>query len=129
MEGRVHGVFRHHDGLRPHGLMKSEASRLAARFAWLFVGPTILVIVFFTIVDTGSGWLTLSESVYFLCAALVVVCRWLEQRSGEALTATLRSANWHDFRRYTEVFAVTTVGAWLVANLLGNHLLHMALRR
>lgn len=98
---------------------------LAGRVMWFFFGPLVLVLAAVGILTSGSGWTTALDAVYLTVVALMVWGRWVEQRSGQAMTATGEPATWKDFRRYVEVLVPLAAAVWIAANLLGNHVLNM----
>jgi len=94
------------------------------RIAWLFVGPVALCLLLFGIANTGSGWATVLDLVYFVVFGLTIFCRWSEQRSGKAMTAYGdEPSTWGHFRRYVKVIVPVGMAAWIVANAIGNHFL------
>ncbi len=97
---------------------------LLARLMWMLGGPLLLLVLLYWTVSTGRGWLTLWDGMYWVVTAAMIACRWLEIRSGVALTATGEPATWVHFRRYAEVLLAVAAVAWVAANLVGNHLLH-----
>lgn len=97
---------------------------ILARITWLFVGPVALCLLLVGIVNAGSGWATVLDAVFFVLLGLIVLCRWTEQRSGKALTAYGdEPSTWAHFRRFVTAFVPLALGAWVVANVIGNHIL------
>ncbi len=94
---------------------------LLTTVTWCLAGPMVLFVTLFGIVNSGSGWLTVLDAVYLVTVALILGCRWLEQRSGRGMTLYGQPSTWKDFRRYAVGLVILTFGAWVVANLLGNH--------
>lgn len=101
----------------------TKVTPLAARMVWFFFGPMVLMFTLWGIVSEGTGWLTVLDAVYLAIVVAMVGARWIEQRSGQAMTATGQRATWADFRRYATVLVPVAVGAWIAANAVGNHLL------
>lgn len=97
-------------------------SVLVARVTWFFVGPLALLLLLIGIVNVGSGWATALDVLFFCFVGLMVWCRWVEQRSGQATTVYGEPATPEHFRRYVRTLLPSAAGAWLVANLLGNHI-------
>lgn len=95
---------------------------LLARVTWFFIGPLALFLLVLGIASAGSGWATALDVLFFGFVAVMVWCRWVEQRSGRATTAYGEPATSEDFRRYVLTLLPLAAGAWLVANLLGNHI-------
>lgn len=96
---------------------------LLGRLMWMMIGPGLLVFAIYTIVTSGSGWLTAWDLVFAIVAALMVGGRWIEQRSGVAMTATGNRSTPEDFAKYVRILVPAAVGAWIAANVVGNHLL------
>ena len=106
-----------------HETAVSSTSVMAARLVWMMLGPLVLALIFMGIVKAGSGWATLLDLLWFAVVGLMIFCRWWEQRSGQATLATGEPATWEDFRHYVRFLAPIALGAWLAANLIGNHFL------
>jgi hypothetical protein len=75
------------------------------------------------IIQRGNGWLTGLDGLFGLVVGLMVVGRWVEQRSGAATTLTGKPATLHQCKRYTAVLLGVAATSWIVANVIGNHLL------
>lgn len=93
------------------------------RVTWFLAGPMALFLVLCGIASSGGGWLAVLDVVYFAIVGLIVWCRWLEQRAGRGATIYGEPTTWKDFRRYLAIILPLFFGAWVIANLLGNHLL------
>jgi hypothetical protein len=93
-----------------------------AHVAWIFMGPFVLFLILINIVRLGTGWLTALDAAYFVVVAAMILCRWFDQRSGQAITTTGVSATWADFRRYALLLPSLAIGAWILANAIGNHM-------
>lgn len=100
-------------------------STLFAHFVWFFAGPAALLFTLFKIVNAGTGWVTALDAVFFAIVGFIVLCRWYDQRSGQGTTIYGEPSNWSDFRRYAVVMPTVAFLAWVVANVMGNHLLSM----
>ena len=100
----------------------SSCAVLGARIIWFFVGPFILLLILMNIVRTGTGWLTALDAAFFTVVAAMILGRWYEQRSGQGTTITGEPATGQDFRRYALLLPLVAIGAWILANALGNHL-------
>ena len=97
---------------------------LFAHVAWFFLGPLVLLMILFGIVNIGSGWATLLDAAFFLLVGIIICCRWIDQRSGQGTTGSGEPSNWDDFRRYALLAPVVAGVAWIAANVFGNHLLN-----
>lgn len=102
----------------------SNLGVLFARFFGFLLGPMFLVLTTMSIVNSGSGWLTRLDAIFAGLVALMFLCRWVEQRSGSATTSKGEPATSADFRRYIRVLLFAASLVWVVANVLGNHVLH-----
>jgi hypothetical protein len=100
-------------------------SVLFAHFVWFFVGPAAILFTLFKIVNAGTGWVTALDAVFFAIVGFIVLCRWYDQRSGRGTTIYGGPSSWSDFRRYAVVMPAVAFLAWVVANVMGNHLLSM----
>jgi hypothetical protein len=87
------------------------------------IGPAILMGTTYGIVTRGSGWVSGLNVTYLITVALMVLGRWKEQRSGCATLATGEPATWDHFRRYIGVLLPLAAVVWVVANIVGNHIL------
>jgi hypothetical protein len=92
---------------------------------WLFIGPFALLLFLMNIARTGSGWLTGLDLGLLIVVILMLCARWIDQRSGQATTVYGEPSTWADFRRYALTLPVLAGVAWIVANVIGNHILTM----
>jgi hypothetical protein len=92
----------------------------AGRLCWMIVGPFALGVCAVGIAGRRDGWLSLLDVMYFVALAVTLVGRWTEFRSGAPLTATGEPATADDLRRYAVGLGLIGLGAWVVANLIGN---------
>jgi len=96
---------------------------LGTHLFWFAIGPLIMLFILWEISTVGSGWTTVLDAVFFSVVVLMVCCRWLDQRSGQGTTGAGERSTWRDFRRYALTLPMLAVPAWIVANLVGNHIL------
>lgn len=106
-----------------HKSVHNTLAALLTRVTWVLAGPMALFVTLCIIGDPGSGWLAVPDAVYFAIVGLIVWCRWVEQRSGRGATIYGEPTTWDDFNRYLKALLPLALGAWVVANLLGNHIL------
>ena len=96
---------------------------LGARLTWVFLGPVALLAITYGIVTGGTGWLTAFDAAFAVVAALMLLGRWTEQRSGSAMTLTGQPATDEQLKHYVTVLIPVAVAVWVVANVVGNHVL------
>jgi hypothetical protein len=95
-----------------------------SRVYWMMIGPLGLVLLAFTIIRAGTGWLTWIDLGYLAMLGGMLLARWWEFREGRAKTTDGQPAAPADLRRYVQQAASLGLVMWVVANLLGNHLLN-----
>ncbi len=100
----------------------SSGLALLGRLMWMVLGPILAISTIGAIV-TRADWFTPWDAAFGIVVALMVGGRWVEQRSGEAMTATGEPTTVEHFRRYVRILLPLAVGVWTVANVLGNHVL------
>lgn len=100
----------------------SSGVALLGRLMWMILGPILALFITYGVVTHG-GWFTPRDAAFAIIVAMMVGGRWVEQRSGSALTATGKPATVEHFRRYVRVLLPLAAGVWVVANVLGNHVL------
>jgi len=98
---------------------------MLAHITWFFVGPLVLLLTLFSIVNAGTGWATALDVVFFVLVGLTVWCRWFDQRSGQATNCYGEPATWANCRRYMLWMPVVAGIAWIIANVIGNHFMTM----
>ena len=96
---------------------------LLARLAWCALGPLLLVITTAVIVTSGSGWITPWDLLFVVVVAAMIGGRWVEQRSGSAMTITGEPSTPQNWRHYWHALIPTSGGIWVAANAVGNHML------
>lgn len=96
---------------------------LGARLTWVFLGPAALFFLAAGIVNAGTGWFTALDGLFALVVGAMLLGRWVERRSGSATTVAGEASTPDQFRRYMTGLPIAAAGVWIVANVLGNHLL------
>jgi divalent metal cation (Fe/Co/Zn/Cd) transporter len=87
------------------------------------LGPVVLLCTTWGILSQHTGWFTRLDAVFAVAVGLMVLGRWVEQRSGTATTLTGKPATLEQCKRYTAILLSSAAVVWVVANLIGNHLL------
>lgn len=72
---------------------------LGARLTWILVGPLALLGIIYGIVSGGTGWLTGLDAGFAVVVGLMLLGRWVEQRSGTATTLTGEPATPEQLKR------------------------------
>lgn len=102
----------------------SPAPTLAAilsRIFWMILGPFLLLNFGYVIATQGGGWLTLTDGFFLACVLGLIAARYVEFQSGAGRTSTGEPLTAEKLRRYLlGVVAVCGV-AWLIVNVIGNH--------
>jgi hypothetical protein len=98
-------------------------SVLGARLTWIMFGPVAAVMLLVEIVSHGTGWFTRLDAAFGGVVGLMILGRWVEQRSGCATTSTGEPATLEQCKRYTVLVLLGGAAAWVAANVLGNYLL------
>lgn len=96
---------------------------LGARVTWVIVGPMALLGITYGIVSRGTGWLTGFDAAFGMVAGLMLLGRWVEHRSGSAITLKGEPATFDQLKRYVVLLIAVVAAAWIIANLVGNHVL------
>lgn len=94
-----------------------------ARVFWTLFGPMILFGILLLNFSQPGGWLTRWDVLVPVIVAALIGCRWLEQLTPGARTAYGDSSTPAHFRRYVLVLVTATVAAWVLVNILANHVL------
>ena len=96
---------------------------LALHFAWLLLGPMVLLILLLGIAQAGGGWFTGRDAAFVGFLVATILARWGDQWSGQGTTVSGETSTWREFHRYLLIFPPLAICGWFVANALGNHLL------
>ena len=96
---------------------------LAARLIWTALGPLALVATLWGVASARKGWLTPLDAVFAVIVGVMILARWIEQRSGTATTMTGQPATGAQCKRYTVGLLMVAVVAWVAATVLGSYLL------
>ncbi len=96
---------------------------LGSHLFWVVLGPLVLLLLLWGTTASESGWVAALDIAFFVVVASMIFGRWLDQRSGQGTTSAGEQSTWRDFRRYAWSLPIVAASAWIVANLLGNHVL------
>lgn len=96
---------------------------LLGRVFWMMIGPLSLILFAFSIVRTGSGWLTALDVGYLVVLGGMLLARWHEFHRGSAKTVDGQRATPADWRHYVQTVVPLGLVTWIAANVIGNHLL------
>jgi len=110
-----------HPGTEVHTREISSGTVLLGRLMWMILGPILMCFITFAIV-TREGWFTAWDAAFGVVVALMIGGRWVEQRSGSAMTATGEPATEKHFARYVRVLLPLAAGVWVAANVIVNHI-------
>lgn len=91
------------------------------RVFWMMVGPTLLAVLVFAIINVGTSWFTPVDIAFLIVLGLMVAVRWAELQAENPRNAAGDPASPGDFRRYAFTILPIGIAAWIVANLIGNH--------
>jgi len=92
---------------------------LAIHLIWFFLGPIALLVLLFSIMNAGTGWLTARDIGFYGVLALIVFARWADQKSGQSVTSEGKPSTWDDFRHFALTLPAYAVVAWIVAKMIG----------
>lgn len=106
------------DGKKPGEITSLRV--LGARLTWLAFGPLALLATIWGIAARGRHWLTGLDAFFAVMVGLMILARWVEQRSGNATTLTGEPATLRQCKRYTVILPIVAALAWVAAKLLGN---------
>jgi hypothetical protein len=110
--------------VEPHAGEIRSFPVLGARLTWIMLGPMAALVILVNIASRQTGWLTGLDAAFGAVVGLMILGRWVEQRSGCATTSTGEPATLEQCKRYTVLVLLGGAAAWAAANVLGNHLLH-----
>jgi hypothetical protein len=108
---------------QPKTTQSGGAGMMLCRLMWMFIGPLGLAVIIYRTVVQRDGWTSVRDAVYPLILALMIGGRWLEIRSGAAMTATGEPATINHFKRYVVVLLPAAVVVWIAAKVIGNYVL------
>jgi hypothetical protein len=94
-----------------------------ARLYWAIFGPGFLIGSLALSVAGPKGWLTGRDLVPFLVLGAMILCRWMEQRTGKATTAYGDPSTPRDFHLWAVIVSVIAVVGWIIANIISNHVM------
>jgi len=93
------------------------------RITWMLICPMVLLPITLSILLRSRGWFTIVDFAYFVVLGLALLGRWLEFRGGNPRTAYDEPATPAHLRRYLVVAPLGGLALWVLANILGNHVL------
>jgi hypothetical protein len=92
---------------------------LVARLFWTFLGPILLFGAGYS-VGSHRGWFTPWDAFFGVVVILMIMARWIEQRSGTGATLSGRKSTPTDFHRFEFVLVAASAVIWLGANVFSN---------
>jgi hypothetical protein len=99
----------------------SSLAVLGARLTWIMLGPLALLGIIWGIVSQGTGWFTRLDAAFAVTVGLMVLGRWVEQRSGTGTTLTGEPTTPEQVKRYITRLPPLAAAVWIIANVVGNH--------
>jgi hypothetical protein len=89
---------------------------IVARLFWMLAGPAALFLLAFSLAGKQDGWFSSQSIAFLVILAAVIVTRWLDPQTseGEATTGA-------HLRKFTVIAFGVGLGAWAIANTLGNY--------
>jgi hypothetical protein len=90
---------------------------------WVFIGPLGMLVTLMKIVERGTGWTTGQDGLFFAFLAAALVARWVDYANGDPVAGGRHGAKPGAAMRYTVLVGSLGALAWVVANVIGNHLL------
>ena len=99
---------------------RTSALELLSRMYWMIVGPLILIIPGYLILEKGNGWLTPPDIAFLLFLTGMPVARWIEFQYGRPRTTTGEPATQADLNRYVIMIMTMGLAVWVAVNLIGN---------
>src|SRR5687768_6843773 len=107
-----------------HGVSQPTKMRfLFTLVIWLFIGPVGMLLTLMSIVQRGTGWTTGHDALFFAFLASSIGARWIDYVNGDPVTSGGEGGSPGAARRYTIWVVSLGVVSWIVANLIGNHVL------
>jgi hypothetical protein len=96
----------------------TSVKTLLVHLTWLVFGPIALFVTIYSIINSGTGWFSLSDFAFLLVAVLMIIVRWVDQKSGQCTTSEGKPSTWKDFQQYAVLLSAFAVGAWLVVKAI-----------
>lgn len=87
---------------------------ITERLYWFAIGPMLMILMLLGVINDEPERRIGYSIAYLVALAGLPISRWLEMRSGKAVTAAGQPATWAHFRKY----ALVTLAVGLVALLL-----------
>jgi len=84
----------------------------------MLLGPLVLVLFLYKIIERGGGWLTSSDVGFLVVLAGLPIARWIEFRAGDPRTSTGEPATQAHLKKYITVALFVGMAAWVAAKLL-----------
>jgi hypothetical protein len=96
---------------------------LIVHLFWMLLGPALLFAFLYVNTTEDTNWLSGIDVAYFVVFALVILSRWLDQRSGQCTLTDGQISTWQDYKRFVYVVVPSALSAWVATNLIGNYLI------
>lgn len=97
---------------------------LFVRVFWVAIGPPLMLAILASIIQGGTGWLTMLDAAFFVVLTLTIGLRRYDFLHGDRTNLSGEETTEAEVRRYSWMWGLGGAAAWGVANLLGNHILN-----
>ena len=101
----------------------SSLKVLVVHLFWMLLGPALLFAILYGNTTEDKSWFSATDLTFFIILSLVVLARWLDQRSGQCTLSDGQASTWKDYRRFVYVFVPAALLAWVATNVIGNYLI------
>jgi hypothetical protein len=87
---------------------------ILARLTWMLFGPFVLLVSAFVLLGKRAGFPSFPDFAFAAAVGAMLLGRWLEFRTGTALTATGEPATGQHLRRYWLWAAIFGLAVWVI---------------
>ncbi len=112
-------IDRYHTPSKPVSSLKI----LVVHLFWMLLGPALLFAILYVNTTEDGRWFSGTDATFFIILSLVVLARWLDQRSGQCTLTDGQISTWKDYKRFVYVFVPSALSVWAATNFIGNHLI------
>ena len=90
------------------------------RLFWMFLGNAMLFLCAMAMAQEASGWFAPIDALFWVLVGSLLIARYVDIKHFNGTTGDGTAATMADFKRYTLILLVVSIGLWIGAHVIGS---------